>query len=67
MDWIPISEQLPNNDLEAFDVTIEYPDGGRSVNVAIFRISNKSWELMIDKHHFKDSIVIAWKKRQEPY
>lgn len=66
-EWNPLTKHLPQVDMEAFDVTIEHPDGIRSLNVAIFRTSNQTWELMIDKYHFNDCKVIAWKERTDYY
>lgn len=63
--WKSIFDKLPTKDLEAYDVIIGYPCGGSSVNCAIFRMSDKSWEIMIDKHHFKDAEVRAWKERSK--
>lgn len=66
-NWIKSTERLPKYDMEAYDVTIECPEGVRIINVAIYKHLNNEWELMIDKHHFKDCKVVAWKQRSKPY
>lgn len=65
-DWIPTKKSVPER-MEAYDVTVKEPFGGRLINVAIFRPNNSTWELLIDKHNYADCKVIAWKPRSEPY
>lgn len=66
-EWTKVTDRYPKYDMEAYDVTIECPQGDRTINVAIYRHLNKSWELMVDRHHFQDCKVIAWKERSKPY
>ncbi len=66
MDWIPKSKRLPDK-LDAYDVTLQDLDGGRMVSVAIFRNENSTWEILLDKHNYEHTKVIAWKPRSEPY
>lgn len=63
--WIAIDFSMPEH-LMGVDVTIETPDGARLTNVAVFHFPGR-WELLIDKHHFQDCKVIAWKPRPLPY
>lgn len=66
MSWTPNNKRLPER-LDAYDVTLLDALGSRTVNVALFRPSKVTWELMIDKHNYADCRVIAWKERGEPY
>lgn len=65
--WIPVKTLVPDIDMDSFDVTIETPDGTRLTNIAIYRKKTDEWELMIDKHHFRDCKVIAWQPRVPIY
>jgi hypothetical protein len=65
-EWILNTKRLPEK-LDAYDVTLIDPYGGRLMNVALFRPENSTWELMTDKHNYQDCKVIAWKHRGDPY
>jgi hypothetical protein len=66
MNWVTIRQRAPTH-FDAYDVTLQDWDGGRLINVALFRPEEARWELMIDKHNYEGCKVIAWKERSEPY
>ncbi len=66
MDWILFRFRKPAN-LHHYDVTLQDLDGGRLLNVGIYRALEGTWELLIDKHNYQDCKVIAWRERPAVY
>lgn len=66
MDWVLFRFRKPSN-LQAVDVTLEDSDGGRLLNMGIYRELENTWELLIDKHNYQGCKVIAWRDRPAVY
>ncbi len=64
-EWIPVWEVLPSN-LQGVDITLETPDRIRFCNIAIYRTPNH-WEILLDRHHFQDCKIVAWRMRPDPF
>ncbi len=65
-DWNLLKNKRPHA-IHHYDVTLQDIDGGRLLNVAIYRPLENTWELLIDKHNYEGCKVIAWKERTSIY
>lgn len=65
MSWFLASKTLPDSYV-AVDVTLKAMDGTRFLNVGYLDPA-KNWHLLIEKHHYLDCHVIAWKRRTDIY
>lgn len=59
--WYPMYLKEPEKS-GVYDVTIETPDGTRLANVG-YLTPERKWELLIDRHNYKDCYVLAWTHR----
>jgi len=64
MEWKKCNEEMPET-LTLVDLTVEDIHNERFMNTGYY--FEGMWNLVIDAHHYKDCVVIAWRDRGDYY